>query len=73
MELFSPHFREAVLKAITCGKKVLGTIMLNTHPFADEIKKQLDIEVIQVTTANRDLLRSELIAWLKSNSNEDNA
>ena len=39
MELFSPLFREAVLKAISSNKKVLGSIMLNHHPFADEIKR----------------------------------
>src|SRR4030043_458341 len=33
MELFSPHFREAVLKAVDSGKKVLGTIMLSPTPF----------------------------------------
>ncbi|MBW1936818.1 MAG: AAA family ATPase [Deltaproteobacteria bacterium] len=49
MELLSPLFREAVTEALNSGKKVLGTIMLNPHPFADEIKRHAEVEVLLVT------------------------
>jgi len=65
MELFSPRFREAVLKAIESSKKVLGTIMLNPHPFADDIKRNLNVNVIELTRANHDQVLREIMDWLK--------
>ena len=49
MELLSPQFRETVTQAINSGKKVLGTIMLNSHPFADAIKRHPEVETLLVT------------------------
>jgi nucleoside-triphosphatase len=65
MELFSPRFREAVLKAIDSGKKVLGTIMLNPHPFANDIKRHPNVKVIELTRANHDQVLKEILDWLK--------
>lgn len=65
MELFSPRFREAVLKAIDSGKKVLGTIMLSPNPFADNIKRHPKVKVIQLTRANHDEALREILDWLK--------
>jgi len=65
MELFSARFREAVLKAIDSGKKVLGTIMLSPHPFADEIKRHPNVKVIELTRANHDQVLKEILDWLK--------
>ena len=49
MELLLPQVREAVTLAINSGKRVLGTIMLNPHPFADEIKCHSEVETLLVT------------------------
>jgi nucleoside-triphosphatase len=65
MELFSPRFREAVLKAIDSGKKVLGTIMLNPHPFADDVRRHPNVKVIELTRANHDQVLKEILDWLK--------
>jgi nucleoside-triphosphatase len=65
MELFSPHFREAVLKAVDSSKKVLGTIMLSPHPFADGIKHHPGVKVIELTRANHDEVLREILDWLK--------
>ena len=65
MELFSPRFSEAVLKAIDSGKKVLGTIMLSPNPFADNIKCHPKVKVIQLTRANHDEVLREILDWLK--------
>lgn len=65
MELLSPRFREAVLKAINSGKKILGTIMLNPHPFANEIKKYPQVKVIQVSRANHAQVLNEILNWFK--------
>jgi len=68
MELFSPRFREAVLKAIDSGKKVLGTIMLNPHPFADDVKHHPNVKVVEVTRNNHDRVLGEILEWLKDNN-----
>ncbi len=65
MELFSPRFREAVLKAIGSGKKVLGTIMLNPHPFADEVKRRPNVKLIELTRSNHQQILREIIDWLR--------
>ena len=65
MELFSPRFREAVLKAIDSGKKVLGTIMLSPYPFADDIKRYPGVKVIQLTRAAHEQVLREILDWMK--------
>ena len=65
MELFSANFREAVLKIIDSGKKVLGTIMLNPNPWADAIKRKPQVNLITVTRANYHQVVEELQRWLK--------
>lgn len=72
MELFSPRFREAVLQAVHSGKKVLGTIMLSPHPFADEIKRHAKVKMLRVSPANRDEVLTQVISWLKSTTDENN-
>ncbi|MGA8849582.1 MAG: nucleoside-triphosphatase [Dehalococcoidia bacterium] len=57
-------FREAMTRAINNGQKVLGTIMLNPHPFADEIKRHLEIEVLLVTRDNRTEVMKKVLSWL---------
>jgi nucleoside-triphosphatase len=64
MELLSPLFREAVTQAIDSGKRVLGTIMLNPHPFADEIKRHPEVEVLLVTRDNRPQVMNRVLDWL---------
>ena len=46
-------FWEAVTQAINSGQKVLDTIMLNPHPFTEEIKRHREVEVLLVTRDNR--------------------
>ncbi len=71
MELFSANFKEAVLQIIDSGKRVLGTIMLNTHPWADAIKRRPQVDLVPVTGANYHQVLAELRQWLKA-TNEDN-
>lgn len=65
MELFSPAFREAVLEAMDSGKKLLGTIMLAPHPWANHIKQDSRVEVVTVSRTNHQQMAKELLAWLK--------
>jgi nucleoside-triphosphatase len=66
MELLSSRFREAVTQAINGGQKVLGTIMLNPHPFADEIKCHPGVETLLVTRDNRSEVTKKILDWLTS-------
>lgn len=65
MELFSVAFREAVLEALESGKKVLGTIMLPPHPWAEQIKRDPRVKVLLVSRANHQQVLEELLRWLE--------
>ncbi len=64
MELLSAGFRETVLQIVDSGKKVLGTIMLAPHPFADAVKLKPQVKLIEVTRANYAGVLEELRDWL---------
>jgi len=65
MELFSTQFREAVREAIASGKRVLGTIMLAPHPWADEIKSLPQVKLVEVTRINYYQVQKEIRGWLE--------
>ena len=64
MELFSPAFKQAVLEAIDSNKRVLGTIMLPSHPWADEIKRHPNVASITVTRMNHRQVLEHVLQWL---------
>ena len=64
MELFSPSFRDAVSEALVSGKRVLGTIMLRPHPWADGIKRDPGVALVTVTRFNHNQVLEELLRWL---------
>jgi nucleoside-triphosphatase len=65
MELFSTDFREAVLEIIGSGKRVLGTIMLVPNPWADAIKRQPQVNLVEVTRTNYYRVLDDLQHWLE--------
>ena len=66
MELFSANFREAVVQIIDGGKRMLGTIMLSPNPWADDIKRRPQVNLVTVTRANHSQILGELLHWLKA-------
>jgi nucleoside-triphosphatase len=64
MELLSVKFREAVENILKSGKHLLGTIMLNPHPYADAIKRQPQVHLVTVTRDNHQAVLAELREWL---------
>jgi nucleoside-triphosphatase len=64
MELLSVKFREAVENILKSGKRLLGTIMLNPHPYADAIKRQPQVHLVTVTRDNHQPVLAELREWL---------
>ncbi len=65
MELFSPRFREAVLRALDAGGPALASIMLSSHPFADALKARDDIRLIRLTPETRERVLGEVVAALR--------
>lgn len=61
MELFSERFKETVLDCFSSVKPVIATVMSKPHPFVDQLKSRLDVELIRVTSENRNKLVSRLI------------
>jgi nucleoside-triphosphatase len=61
MELFSEAFRKAVVEALNAPCPVLGTILLRSHSFCEEIKNRGDVEIIDVTEENRALLPTRIL------------
>jgi len=66
MELFSADFREVVLAIIGGGKRVLGTIMFHSNPWADAIKRQPQVNLITVTRASYYQVLDDLRDWLRA-------
>lgn len=65
MELFSKRFQEAVLAALQSGKPVVATIMARSNAFADMLKSRPDVEIVEVTLANRDALVEDVVRRLR--------
>ncbi|MEJ2047890.1 MAG: nucleoside-triphosphatase [Dehalococcoidia bacterium] len=64
MELLSARFREAVLKILNSGKRLLATIMLNPNPCADAIKSLPQVKLVNLTRTNHPQVMAKLQAWL---------
>lgn len=64
MELFSNSFREVVEEAVSSGKRVLGTIMLRPHPWADKVKRHPEVATVVVTKSNRDSVLEQVVRWI---------
>jgi nucleoside-triphosphatase len=56
MECFSQKFIEASKRALDSPNIVVGTITLGGTEYIQQVKERSDIEIIEVTLENRDLL-----------------
>jgi nucleoside-triphosphatase len=65
MELFSSEFKDAVREAIASAKRVLGTIMLKPHPWADEIKNLPQVKLVELTRTNYYRVQEDIRKWLE--------
>jgi len=70
MELFSEAFRQVVLEALESGKKVLGTIMLKPYPWADEIKRRPEVNLVRLSLDNRQQVLIQTRLWLRGQGGE---
>ncbi len=66
MECFSEAFKEAALNALDSSNIVVGTITFGSDDFILGIKKRVDLEIIEVTSDNRDSLPEAIIERITS-------
>ena len=61
MELGSDAFVDRMAAVLDASDRVLATIHTFRHSFTDEIKGRRDVDVMKVTSSNRDSLPEELV------------
>ncbi|MDH5596385.1 MAG: NTPase [Candidatus Bathyarchaeota archaeon] len=62
MELFSEKFKEAVKKAVECGKVVVGVVHWKARDrLIEEVKNREDTEILEVTSENRNKLHETIV------------
>jgi nucleoside-triphosphatase len=60
MELASERFREAVERLLAEPVALVATVHTARNPFTDRLKRRRDVELIRLTTGNRDELPARL-------------
>ena len=65
METFSDAFCQIVLETLDAGCPLFGTIVQRSTPFSERIKNRPEVELVEVTPANRDALAGKLLDRLR--------
>lgn len=65
MECYSQAFRETIVCALDADTPVLATVALRGDRFIEGLKAREDVELVEITPANRDNLVKQLAAALK--------
>lgn len=65
MECMSPQFVTAMRALLHSRKPVVATIARKGGGFIAEVKERRDVEIWEVTRANRDGMPKEVLAWLE--------
>ena len=73
MELCSKRFAEAVQDAFDHGPSIVATAGIVPLPFLEAVKRRKDVELIPLSTSNRDAVEEELTARLRALCDEDEA
>ena len=66
MELFSASFKNTVREIIDRGRKVLGTVLLKSDPWADTIKQKPQVQLLVVTRNNHREILEQIKKWLQT-------
>jgi nucleoside-triphosphatase THEP1 len=67
MELCSPLFQQAVLKALVSPKKVLGTITIANLPVIKKIKSRPDVILLNLQRNNQKEVYQYIVDLLAEN------
>lgn len=61
MQLFSEAFQEIVLEALEHPVFMLGTIVKVSHPWADKLKEDKRVNIVELTENNRDKIKDQVV------------
>jgi nucleoside-triphosphatase len=64
MECFSERFVSAMRNLLGSGQLVVATVAVKGGGFIAEAKRRPDVEIMEVTRANRDRVPEQIITWL---------
>lgn len=70
MELLSLPFRESVQEALRSPCQILGAVMRRSHPFADRVKAEPGVVVLEVRADNREQLVEEVLRLVACDTGE---
>jgi len=73
MELCSRVFQAAVQEAFDRGPSIVATAGISPKPFLTALKRRKDVELIPLSSANREVVEEELTARLQALCAEDEA
>ncbi|MFI6764856.1 nucleoside-triphosphatase [Streptomyces sp. NPDC050355] len=65
MELACTEFQDTVRHLFESDVDIVATVHAKSDPFTDALKRRADIELVQVTRANRDALPADLAARME--------
>ena len=66
MECHSSRFRQLISSLLDADKPLVATISLRSEGFISEIKRRPDVRVLELTTANRESLVTEVANSVRS-------
>jgi nucleoside-triphosphatase len=72
MECHCPQFTDAVSRLLEGSVPVVATIALRGGDFIAEVKDRRDVQIVEVTRANRQALPGQIAAWVKQIANQAN-
>ncbi len=70
MQLFSEKYKELLIQLLDCDKPTIGTIFMNSYEWLDDFKKKDNVNLIEITFENRDILPIQLVELLSKNDSQ---
>jgi nucleoside-triphosphatase len=70
MECHCPQFVATMRRLLGEPIPVVATIALLRSGFIAEVKHRADVQVVEVTQANRDALPGQIVAWVKQHTDQ---
>lgn len=68
MECLSPRFVDAIRRLLDTHAIVIATVAIKGGGFIAEVKRRSDVELWELTRANRDAMPERIAAWLADRS-----
>ena len=72
MECHCPQFIKSIRSLLGEPVPLVATVALRGGGFIAEVKKRPDVQVVEVTQANRGELPAQIAAWVKESASRAN-